>query len=374
MPPKKNSGRRQTRGPNLREIRRNKTIPQDHADKFTDIVELIATLQKAGQLPFYMLSTGDMDPEGLTVDDKKKHGALFVPIDYMTGEKNGKDNHPLYDKKYNKGQDAKSIQDHGVMQDHARKHMDQYMENGDFVTVELMGERQPFNKSAKPEWKNMYVIHGSVCATVPKKWWTFEGLEVVSEKVLIEGFVVADKSTNGTSLGRLKLKRQNFYNDDTSLQKGLHTEAPSVEKGCYTDKGLQLCGGDGMGYFNAAIKVLEDGIDEQITLAEIDDLTIVVKSTAETVAFQKAHLFDGEKMMNFFQTEGSASNYHYVDGPVNIAERAEEDVEFQMKFDGETGIIKKDDDGVVHLMVKFQVDVYEIIGDATDAEYRFGWT
>ena len=129
-----------------------------------------------------------------------------------------------------------------------------------------------------------------------------------------------------------------------------------------------------MGYFNAAIKVLEDGIDEQITLAEIDDLTIVVKSTAETVAFQKAHLFDGEKMMNFFQTEGSASKYHYVDGPVNIAERAEEDVEFQMKFDGETGIIKKDDDGVVHLMVKFQVDVYEIIGDATDAEYRFGWT
>ena len=95
MPPKQSANRRRQRGPNLRDIRWSKTVPQDHADKFTDVVELIAALQKAGQLPFYMLSTGDLDPEGLTIDDKKKHGALFVPIDFLTVTKNVKNNHPL---------------------------------------------------------------------------------------------------------------------------------------------------------------------------------------------------------------------------------------------------------------------------------------
>lgn len=353
---------------NLREIRYNKSVSMGQIDKFTDIIELISNLQKKGQLPFYMLSTGDLDPEALNTNDKKKHGALFVPIDCLIGEKNRKDNHPLYDKKYNMGRDTTSIQNHKVMQDHARTYMAQYLENGEFVTVELMGvQRQPFNKEAKPEWLNMYVVHGSIVATIPKKLWTFEGLEEVTESVPIEGFVVVNTTNNN----RLKLKRQCFKGQD-DLQKGIHTNGPSIKKNQYTEKGVEMCGGDGMGYYNASIKMLQDDIKDEVTIAEIGDIKLIAKPTVDAVTFQKAHQFDGEKMMSFFIAQGSGSNYYYTDGPVRINDLEENDVEFQMKFDGESGIIKKDNDGQIHLMVKFQVDVYEIV-DGGNLKYRFGW-
>ncbi len=236
-------------------------------------------------------------------------------------------------------------------------------------------QNRPYNKQSEQFQKTSVIPHGSIYCDVPSALHSKDGLEKLCETVVAEGFVVINEETNE----RYKLKRENFPDvSDPSKgdQKGPHKRAPSEKNGEYTDTGLTLCGGNGFGYCSAALGMITNTLTSDVAIAKfvIDghDVIIYARPIKSVIEKQLKMPFDGHKMLNLYQMEGQGQTYRYTD---ELADPSIVDgsVEFQLKFDGETALVHKDAKGRVHLMIKLQVDVYEIEKEDGSLDYRFGW-
>ena len=265
--------------------------------------------------------------------------------------------------------------------------------NGTTISVEWMGvQKRPYN-SAADDFEKAVVPHGSIVARVPNDLLSSvnevnDVLDSLCEASIHEGYVVI--TPNGD---RGKLKRENFRSKepDSEEKRGPHKQSPSFEKGEYTPEGLDLCGGDSKGYYNAPLSALVQGITEEVTIAKLNIITkngkndnneknhivdLVSVPIQDVITDQIKRPFTGEKMMNFFKTEGQGKTYRYTNEPLidgALSEPQINSLTFQMKFDGETALVRKDKNGVVHFMLKFQIDVWEIERDDGSFDYRFGW-
>ena len=192
----------------------------------------------------------------------------------------------------------------------------------------------------KMSYQNAVIIHGSVVCQVPKELWSKDGFDKLCETTIAEGFVVLNKDKNE----RFKLKRENFSDkNDSEKQRGAHVQVP-----------------DGISYDDAALSNKE-------VVVEKDNIRIVTRSFKDAVQMQKNYHFDGQKMMNIYKTLGQGNTYRYSD-ELHDNELFNSDLEFQIKHDGETGLLHKDSNGKVHLLIKLQIDVFEINGS-----YQFGY-
>lgn len=348
----KNKNRRQKI--NIKTMRRNKFIPKEHKSKFYNLSNFHLN-------DLCIVSTGDLDPNNLTRDDKGKHGAIYVAIDSMPAE--------IAKKKYGDGNgngNSKLLNTHKIIQEHARSYYSTHIPSSSTISVELMGpfQTKAFNKTEK--WKDGVAIpHGALYVNIPTELQTYEGFEKTMESLPIEGVIVVGKN-------RYKLKREYFPKEGTERHKGPHTEPPSTDKGHYTDEGLALVGNDGLGYWNSFLAIVEQGNDGQVVIGKtvVDgyEVDVISRGLTKTITTQLDNPFKGQKMMNFFETTGSRNTYHYTQN-IFDNDSLDENIEFQVKFNGETALIHKDKNGLLHLLVKLQIDVYEI----EDSGFYFGW-
>ena len=359
---------RRNRGKKPKINRWEKAIPKEFVEKFTDTIQLQQAMKQTNPRATIILSTGALDPLNLTSDDHKKHGAFYVSMMEMPKE--------FFNKKFDGGKAKKTIKFFQDTQKFAEDKIGSHMQNGTTISVEFMGsQNRPFNK-ASPEFAKAAVVpHGSIVAHVPKELLDGNpkaGLDSLCEASIFEGYVVVNKKSGD----RWKLKREYFSSaNDPKKQRKEHDRAPSMEKGEYTSEGLRLCGGDGFGYFNVALNHLEDSKQEQaIVKLNIGDhvVDLVVRPISDVIKNQLQHPFKGQKMINLFVTSGKGDTYQYTDEPI-VDGLFDNPLEFQMKLDGETALVHKDENGQIHLMIKFQVDVYEVENDDGSKNYRFGW-
>lgn len=331
---------------------KSKIVPKDMVNKFTDALTILSNLSDNATVS---LSVGNMDPYTLDKSDLKKHGAFYVSLHDMP--------EVFVNKKFDGGKNEKTKQLYMRAQETASQMYGQHLENGDTVSVEIMGiQNRLFNKISKD---SVVIIHGSLICHVPKEIMTKEGLEELCEKTISEGYVVVDIQENH----RYKLKRENFPSlDAPEKQKGTHNRAPTKDE--YTEEGLVLCG-EGFGYDNAAFNVGKESITIMKTEVKGYPIELKVVPIEQVIKFQKEHPFLGDKMMNFYKTAGEGDTYRYTD-IIEDSNIFNHELQFQIKHDGETALLHKDKNGKVHLMIKLQVDVYELqYPDST--VYRFGW-
>ena len=226
-------------------------------------------------------------------------------------------------------------------------------------------QNRPFNKLSKDVG---VIVHGSLVCQVPKEIiLTKEGLDELCEKTIAEGFVIVDKDSNQ----RYKLKRENFSSkDDPEKQRSAHSRSPNKDE--YTTEGIKLCGGEGFGYDNAVF----NNVKNNTTTMQIDiknsQVELQVIPIGQAIKFQKEYPFIGDKMMNFYKTEGQGHTYRYTERLEN-KDILNKNLEFQIKHDGETALLHKDKKGKIHLMIKLQVDVYQLDAGNGSFIYRFGW-
>ncbi len=359
---------------NIKDIRWSKSFPKNTPDqlknKFVDVLELIDSIQGSESAPTFKLSTGTIDPNSLNSSHHKKHGAIYVSIKNMTSlfllKKFGIDD---------KAKPHKQLQMFLDSQDFVEKFIGPHMENDSWISVEFMNiQRKEYNKLLPQFEKAAVIPHGAIYAQIGKlPSDPYSMLDNLCELSMFEGYVVFDRE-NGK---RLKLKREYFISKENhDKQRGEHTLAPSIENGDYTNEALKMVD-DGLGYANIPLIMSTDpDHHDELTIAKynVDDveISLVARSFKETIDHQtKFGVFDGEKMLNFFKTDGKGDTYKYThDLQDDILEH---DLEFQLKFDGETALVYKDNNGCSHLMIKYQVDVYEIVDDNDNKSYRFGW-
>jgi hypothetical protein len=332
-----------------------KKIPYNQRDKFTDIMKVLKPIPSNT----YVLATGGLDPEHLTLKDHKKHSALYFRLDFERD-----DLQLLLDKKFRDNVHMKELYE--KVQNFARQKYSEYLDENTMVSGEIMGlQNRPFNKMID-SYKYSIILHGSLCAQVPKKLWTRNGLEELCEKTMSEGFIILDYKTGE----RCKLKREYFASLDlnSDRQRGAHVRSPSE----YTEEGLLLCGGDGLGYENAALNVGNQKTEIMSMVIQEQEVKLFAMPIIDTIIGQLECSYEGQKMMNFFQTEGQGIIYKYTD-EFYKPDSLNHVLEFQIKHDGETALIHKDESGVVHLMAKLQIDVYELEKKDGTFEYRLGW-
>lgn len=306
--------------------------------KFVDIMGLLEQLK--GDYPNYTFKTafGDLDPYNLSKGDVGKHASVGFSIKDMP--------QVLLDKKFEGKNPSKPFID---AFNHCQKVYKDVIPKGAFLSGELMG----IQKHAYTNSDGVYVVlHGSIIAKGVGDY-DYDNLKLLCDSFKHEGYVVLD--SNG---GRFKLKREYFPNGDKQI--GKFKEGPIVED--YSDNGLLLCGGGLFGYHHA---VVNDG--EECVIAEKNGYSLVVLPFNVVVEKQLKNSFDGEKMMGMLETIGSRDSYRY-NGMFNKDVKMDNGLEFQFKFDGETVLIHCDDNGDIHLLVKFQVDVCEVNGSV-----KMGW-
>jgi len=360
----------------MRMIRRNKEIPATMIDKFTDALDLFVECDGF----VIKLSTGQMDPSDLTLDDKKKHGAFYVSWQQMkvAGQNKNKAS-PLvvfYDKKTDGSKSKTNIGFFDRAQEFCERYIGPDMEPGQTISAEMMNvQKRPYNKLQDVFTKAAVIPHGAVYARVPKEFYeAYTALDQLCEAVRAEGFVVVDRTTGN----RFKLKREYFGSTDpekVGKQRGSHESSPSKQSGSFTDVGAEFCcgtEGEEFGYCNAPLTQMVRDIGDEIGIAELcdDQVELVSRSVRDTIAAQVANPFSGQKMLNHFITSGAGDTYQYQQKTTD-PEIHKHDLEFQLKLDGETVLIHKDGDGNVHLMLKFQVDAYVL--QKEDPVCRMGW-
>lgn len=317
-----------------------KTQNRKPVKKFVDALEILQNIDNC----IIKTAFGDLDVENLTKNDLKKHGSIYVSLTNM----------PEFfsSKKFQSKTPSKPFQ---LALEHCEKTYKNVIPINSFISAELMGiQNHPYTKS-----DGVYVVlHGSIIAEVPNNM-DYDNLEFLCETFITEGFVIVDK------LGkRFKLKREYFPNiDNSSKQRGKFTEAPNISD--YTDVGKQLCGNGKFGYHHATISNTE-----QTVIAQKNGFNLVIIPHSETIKKQLENNFDGEKMLGLLETIGSGDTYRYTEN----FNSSVTDCEYQLKFDGETVLLHKDElCENLHLMVKFQVNVHEIKQNDGSFKYRLGW-
>jgi hypothetical protein len=332
---------------------RGKICPRD---KFFALSPYLATKQG------FVIKESFGLPENLTKDDHKKHGNLYVSLFHiqqlseLCKKKFGTDTIPPVILEF-----AKETE---------KKYADVLPVNS-YITGEVMGSKgfPIWQKTAYNTMKGPgVVLHGSLelegCDTTiitPKI------IEDLCESFHAEGFVFVTKDGR-----RAKAKRCCFSSEDGLGQKGEHLKSPVFNT--FTKEGLILCdnekNGDdneNYGYDNAALK----GVTERTIIAETNGISLVVLPYADVIKKQLDNIFEGEKMFNAPQTDGTAKMFHYVmDAPL------ETDLEgaiIEVKHNGETVILHKDANGQFHLMVKLQVYVWTVVEEDGSFKYELGW-
>lgn len=351
------------RKPNKKQCRWKKEVPYSLNGEFTDAVALHETCK--GNV--IQLSTGTLDPEALDSSSKGKHGAFYVSWKHMVSQPELK---IFLDKKTDQGRSKKNIDFFERAQEFVDSYISKHLECGDVISAELMNtQKRPFNAIVEPFDRAAVIPHGSIVACVPPDFYrcpdeVYEQLEVLCEDLHSEGFVIVDTTTSGS---RYKLKRE-YFTGESGEQRGVHTVGP--EK--FTDEGAVLC--RNQGYCNAPLLAMEKEIKEDVCIAELCDsqVKLLVRGVANTITFQRSHPFDGQKMLNYFETSGRGKSYSYTRETTDTDIHTKK-VEFQLKFDGETVLIHKDEGGEPHLMIKFQVDAYMVEQEDGRKVYRFGW-
>ncbi len=342
-----------SKGPKLSDCIWEKKVPPQFSDSFKDAYKLYMNLQSTPNV-FMIFSTGNLQPDSLTKQDHGKHGAIYVSINDM----------PEFFNKKKFDTNVKLKKHFQEVQEFAEKYIAPHMTNDSTLSVEIMGiQNREFNRL---QTKTVVIPHGSIVAVLPKKFTTKEELEGLCELSVHEGYVVVNHSDGQ----RYKLKREYFDSKvNPEQQRGPHKTEPEN----YTADGLTLCGGKGFGYDGAVVSMLTENKSEPITIAKlVNGVDLIALPIATIIEKQNRYPFDGDKMMNFYETTGKGNTYKYTDKPF-VSDIFNHDLEFQLKFDGETGMLHKDKNGKAHLLVKFQIDVFEIESNDGSKSYRFGW-
>lgn len=349
----KQNNQTKSKSPKLSDCIREKKVPSQFSDSFVDAYKLYMNLQSTPNI-FMIFSTGNLQPDSLTEQDYRKHGAIYVSINDM----------PEFFNKKKFDTNVKLKTHFQEVQEFAEKYISQHMANNSTLSVEIMGiQHREFNKL---QIKTVAIPHGSIVAVFPKKNTTKNELEELCELSIHEGYVVV----NLTDGQRYKLKREYFNSKIIpEQQRGPHKTEPEN----YTADGLTLCGGKGFGYDNAAVSMMIGNRTEPMIIANLGNgADLIALPIATIIEKQNRYPFDGDKIMNFYETTGKGNTYMYTDKPF-VSDIFNDELEFQFKFDGETGMLHKDKNGKVHLMVKFQIDVFEIESNDGSKSYRFGW-
>nr|QBK92110.1 MAG: hypothetical protein LCPAC304_04570 [Pithovirus LCPAC304] len=349
--------------PNKKQCRWKKEVPYSLNGEFTDAVALHETCKDN----VIQLSTGALDPEALDSSSKGKHGAFYVSWKHMVSQSELK---IFFDKKTDQGRSKKNIDSFERAQEFVDTYIGKHLECGDVISAELMNtQKRPFNAIATPFDRAAVIPHGSIIACVPPDFYhspdtAYEQLEALCEELHSEGFVIVDTTADS----RYKLKREYFTGESDGKQRGAHTDGPEN----FTHDGAALC--RNQGYCNAPLFAMEKGIEEDVCIANLCDsqVKLLTRGVANTITFQRSHLFGGEKMLNYFNTSGRGKSYKYTRETTDT-DIHEKELEFQLKFDGETVLIHKDEEGEVHLMIKFQVDAYMVEQEDGRKVCRFGW-
>jgi len=336
---------------------KDKRLTYEQYEKmFVDALELLEAVPTG-----LILANGSLDSHNLTAADHKKHGAIYFSFKERSTVP--------FNKKFNDGKAKPQIEYYDRCQKFVEEHFGPIMENGTTISVEILNtQNRPYNTLPEQFRKAAIVPHGSILIDVPQELWTKSGFDRLCQETITEGFVVVNKSTGD----RYKLKHENFpLASDPDKKRDGHNRSPSV----YTDVGLGLCGMS-YGYDTAALNMIVGGRTEEVVVATIDVGSTNVDMRAlpikDVIAKQLSTPFDGDKVMNFYKTIGQGQTYRYTDDLYDPGILGEP-LEFQLKFDGETGLVHKDTNGNVHLMVKIQVDVFEIESKNGTKRWRLGW-
>lgn len=313
-----------------------KRVPNQYSNKFIDIYDLVCQNKDINMV----FSTGNLDPNKLTKSDHKKHGAIYISLNELPEF--------FYKKKFATNKKLKKhFED---CQDFANKYISKYMQNNTTISVEIMGiQNNSFNVLKN---NSVLIPHGLIIAKFPNKLESKEKLDEFCEESICEGYVILDKTNNM----RLKLKREYF--DSTSLlgkQRGIHNK--SIKES----------------YDESAVSMMTEDWQEEKVITNLVKANLIVLPLKDVIEKQMKFPFDGDKMMNLFETIGSKDTYRYTDKTL-VPNIFEKDLEYQLKFDGETGLLHKDTTGKIHLLIKFVIDVYEIEKELNKSFiYRFGY-
>jgi hypothetical protein len=305
-----------------------------------------------------ILAIGGMDPNGLTKQDHKKHGAIYFSFRTKPNV--------LYNKKTNGGKATAQIEYYDRCQSFAEQYFGPHMPNDTTISVEMNLQNKKYNKLLPQFQKAAVIPHGAIAFDVPSAHWTNDWFNKLCQETVTEGFVVVNLE-NGD---RFKLKHENFPSDlDPERKRDGHDNHP-------TNFSEKFVGYDGLGYDNVALDMIVNGETEEVTIAVIDvngiNVRMVGRPIRDIIDRQFRVPFDGEKMMNFYKTVGQGPTYRYSSELFDSSILGKP-LDFQMKFDGETALVHKDINGVVHLMIKVQVDVFEIETSNGSTVWRFGW-
>jgi hypothetical protein len=327
------------------------------AAQFFDLLTFLEIHENA--LPYIKLSFGDLPINKLEQSDHKKHGAIYVSLVHM-------EQFPEFLKK----KFGKKIPDHILnLFTQTRDAYSHLLQPGTYVTGEHMGfQKKKYNEMEKPG----VVLHGVIEAVIDGTKISPQYLGELCELFKLEGYVfVCPDGSRG------KLKRAYFPGG--AKQKGEHNEAPTD----YEPEGLKLCGGGQFGYDNAGLT----NVENPTIIAQKNGISLVLLPHAVVIKKQLDLPFDGDKMFNVLPTTGKGTEYMYnlkyaseelkndpdvvlaavkCDGNANLT-----NAKVEVKHDGETVVLHKDEHGEFHLMVKLQVHVWKVVGTYT--EYRLGW-
>ncbi len=355
---------------------------------FVDLEELVDDIKK--YIPDFPIKCvlGPLSYE-LTEEHSKYHIAMYVSNCFESNNGNEREKELLniiFNKKYNFGESVILINDF-------ERAMIFCINNGIFdnipigekITAEAIG---PHFQNPKYNFKNddidgiydVYVaIHGQIISKIDNELLNFSGLRLVCNNFKTEGFVV--KLQHHTIQNQICFKVKHKYfpsiDDPTKLIKE-HSSFPDQTE--FTIDGLNIC--DAKDYSHAVIPK----INEPIVIAEKSiknsNAQLIVLPLEETIkkqlgiqcdnVNQTEHLiFEGEKMKNLFVATGQGNTYMYTNEC--IPDVLNQPLELQLKFDGETIILHKDNNGKNHLMVKINVQVFLVEYSNGDKKYRFGW-
>ncbi len=355
---------------------------------FVDLEELVDEIKN--NIPAFPIKCvlGSLTYE-LTEEHSKCHIAMYVSNCFESNNDNKKEQELLniiFNKKYNSGESVILINDF----ERAKIFCDNngIFDNipiGKFITAEAMGTHF---QNPKYNFKNddinviddVYVaIHGQVISKIDNELLNFSDLRLVCNNFKIEGFVVKLKHHTVQNQICFKVKHKYFpsIDDPTKLIKE-HSSFPDQTE--FTIDGLNIC--DAKDYSHAVMPK----INESIVIAEKSiknsNAQLIVLPLEETIkkqlgiqsdnVNQTEHLiFEGEKMKNLFVATGQGPTYMYTDEV--IPDVLNQPLELQLKFDGETIILHKDNNGKNHLMVKINVYVFLVEYPDGNKKYRFGW-
>jgi len=339
-----------------------KFIPTSKNDKYTvnenafeDIVPLLDFFEKSGLL--IKTAFGNLISGELTENDLGKHVAIFVDYENMD---------PFFhDKKFNKGTDQTAINNFDMAFKQSFEAYRHLIPKGAFVTGEIMIQSRSYTKS---DGKIAIVLHGSIVASIPFEMINFSNLEKLCESYTMEGFVVVCTETST----RFKLKQCCFPQDD-KFGKKMHTS--ELTENDFTKEGLMFCDSgknEKFGYHVASLANVSE--NQVIATKQVNgfDTSLIVLTNETTIQNQLKNPFDGDKMINFYETIGEGPTYRYT--PKCNFSGSNQNLVFQKKFDGESIVLHVDDSGKFHMLIRFNLDVFKVLCNDQTTKISFGWT